>query len=128
LILQFNRNGASVGYSSNDFASWFSFHRSADGVYTKLVYPGPVGNLTLGTLLLGWNQAGTMVGYLTDPSETQFAGLIRHTNGEREIWNVPGAAFTNLAAITESGTLAGGYQDSSGWHGLVWSREHLETI
>jgi hypothetical protein len=127
-VLQFNRNSASVGYASSDFASWFSFYRSSGGAYTKLVYPGPVGSLTLGTFLLGWNEAGTMVGYLADPTETQFAGVIRDKNGEWQTWNVPGATSTIIYAITESGILAGGYQDASGWHGFVWSFGRLETI
>ena len=79
-ILQFNRNGASVGWSSPT-VNWYSFFRSADGVYTKLEYPGPVGQLTVGTVLLGWNQAGTMIGDRSDPTQTEYAGLIRHPDG-----------------------------------------------
>jgi hypothetical protein len=67
-ILQFNRNGAGVGSASADFATFFSFYRSPNGSYTKLVYPGPVGALTLGTFLLGWNEAGTMNGVYRGPN------------------------------------------------------------
>ena len=127
-ILQFNRNGASVGWSSQDFVNWHSFVRSADGVYTKLEYPGPVGHLTSGTALLGWNQAGTMIGYLSDPPQMEFAGLIRHPDGTWEVWNAPGATSTIVYAITEAGTLAGTYKDASGWHGFVWARGVLQTV
>jgi len=127
-ILQFNRNGASIGWTSQDFSTFFSFLRTADGAYTKLTYPKPVGSLTLGTFLLGWNEAGTMVGYLADPAESQFAGVIRDSDGQWEIWNVPGATSTILYAITESGVLAGGYKNASGWHGFIWSRGMLQTV
>jgi hypothetical protein len=127
-ILQFSRDGASVGWSSQDFVVVYSFFRSADGVYRKLEYPGPVGHLTFGTVLLGWNQAGTMIGYLSDPTLTEFAGLIRHPDGTWEVWNVPGSTSTIVFAITESGTLAGTYKDASGWHGFVWTRGVLQTV
>ena len=127
-ILQFNRNDASVGWSSQDFVNWHSFFRSADGVYTKLEYPGPVGHLTSGTALLGWNQAGTMIGYLSDPPQMEFAGLIRHPDGTWEVWNAPGATSTIVFAITEAGTLAGTYKDASAWHGFVWARGVLQTV
>jgi hypothetical protein len=127
-ILQFNGRGASVGYASLDFVSFFSFERSRDGSYSKIVYPGPVGNLTLGTFLLGWNEAGTMVGYLADPTETQTAGLIRHCDGMWERFMVPGSTSTMIFAINESGTLAGGYRDNTRWHGFVWRHGHLQTV
>jgi hypothetical protein len=127
-LLQFNGSGASIGWASQNFTTFFSFLRSADGRYTKLVYPGPVGNLTLGTFLLGWNERGTMVGYLADPTETQFAGLLRHTGGQWEVWNIPGAMSTIIYAITEAGTLAGSYKDRTGWHGFVWSRDEFQTV
>jgi len=127
-ILQFNRNGWSIGDASQDFATWFSFLRSPDGIYTPLVYPGAVGNLTLGTFLLGWNEAGTMVGYLADPTETQFAGVIRGAGGKWDLWNVPGATATIIYAITEAGVMAGTYQNASGWHGFVWWHGELQTV
>jgi hypothetical protein len=127
-ILQFNTNGWSIGSASQNFATWFSFLRSPDGSYTPLTYPGAVGNLTLGTFLLGWNEEGTMVGYLADPTETQFAGLIRGPDGKWAVWNVPGATSTIIYAITESGVMAGTYQDASGWHGFVWGHGELRTV
>jgi hypothetical protein len=127
-ILQFNRNGWSVGSATQDFATWFSFLRSPDGVYTPLVYPGAVDNLTLGTFLLGWSEAGTMVGYLTDPTETQFAGVIRGPDDTWAVWRVPGATATIIYAITESGAMAGTYQNASGWHGFVWWHGDLQTV
>jgi hypothetical protein len=128
MILQLNSEGAGVGYTSKNFSTWFSFRRSANGVYHELVYPGPVGSLTLGTFLLGWNDEGTMVGYLADPSETEFAGLIRRPNGEWRKWSVPGSTSTIIYAITECGVLAGGYKDETRWHGFVWSHGKLETV
>ena len=127
-VLQYNGRGASVGYASLDFTSFFGFVRSSQGAYTKIVYPGPVGSLTLGTFLLGWNEAGTMVGYLSDPTETQTAGVIRHTDGMWELFTVPGSSSTMIFAITQSGTLAGGYRDASAWHGFVWWQGHIQTV
>jgi hypothetical protein len=127
-ILQFNRNGASVGWASTNFIDWFSFYRSASGAYTRLEYPDPVNGQRWGTFLLGWNESGTMVGYVGDASGTQFAGVIRHPDGTWELWNVPGSTATMIFAITESGILAGGYQDATGWHGFLWWHGMLETI
>lgn len=127
-ILQLNSEGAGIGYASKNFTTWFSFRRSVNGVYHEFTYPGPVGNLTLGTFLLGWNDQGTMVGYLADLSETEFAGLIRHPNGEWRRWNVPGSTSTIIYAITECGVLAGGYKDETRWHGFVWSHGKPETV
>lgn len=127
-ILQFDAGGASIGWASLDFQTFFSFLRSADGVYTKLVYPGPLVDLTLGTFLLGWNESGTMVGYIADPTETHFAGVVRRPGGEFELWNVPGATSTIIYAINEAGTLSGSYKDATGWHGFVLSRSEFQTI
>jgi hypothetical protein len=127
-ILQFDGRGTSIGWATQNFSSFFSFLRSPDGAYSKLLYPGPIGALTLGTFLLGWNERGTMVGYLADPTETQFSGVIRHPCGQWELWNVPDATSTMIYAITENGTMAGTFQDAAGWHGYVWSKGELQTV
>jgi hypothetical protein len=43
------------------------------------------------------------MGYIADPTETQFSGVIRDRDGEWRAWNVQGATSTIIYAITESG-------------------------
>jgi hypothetical protein len=127
-VLEYNGRGEGVGYASLDFVTFFGILRSREGVYSRFAYPGPVGNLTFGTFPLGWNEAGTIVGYLSDPTETQTAGVIRHTDGMWELFQIPGATSTIIYAITESGTLAGGYRDANRWHGFIWRHGRLQTV
>jgi len=128
-IVQFNLLATrSVGWASADFASFFSFERSSAGDYRKLTYDGPVGDLTLGTFLLGVNTGGTMVGYLANPAETETAGLIRHPNGTWERFSIQGSSSTVLYSINELGALAGGFKDSLGWHGFVWFQGWCQKI
>jgi hypothetical protein len=127
-ILEFNRGGAGVGWASYDFQSFFSFERFREGVYTRIDYPGPFGSLTLGTFILGWNQLGTMVGYIGDPTETQAAGIIRHPDGTWERFEIAGSNSTIIYAINESGVLAGGYRDPTGWHGFLWDHGTFQRI
>jgi hypothetical protein len=127
-ILEFNGGGAAVGWASYDFASWFSFERSRDGSYTRIDYPGPLGNLTLGTFILGWNHRGTMVGYIADRTEMQFEGIIRQSDGTWESFQIPGSTSTIIYGINEGGVLVGGYKDADGWHGFVWNNGALQRI
>ena len=117
-ILQFNGEGASIGWASTNFVSFFGFVRSPDGAYTRFDCPFA---LPLGTFPLGWNEDGTIVGYTTDPTETDFAGFIRHPDGTWEQFAIPGASSTLPSAINERGMIVGGYRDATGWHGFVWS-------
>jgi hypothetical protein len=127
-IIELRPNGAGLGWASADFTTFFSFVRSPDGTDTKLTYPGPVGGLTLGTFLLGWNQGGTMVGYLSDPGELEAVGVIRRRDGTWEPFAVPGALATVIYAINEAGVMVGTYRDAAGWHGFVWDRGALQTV
>jgi hypothetical protein len=127
-ILELHPNGEAMGWASLDFRSFFSFVRSRDGHYEPLIYPGPVGDLTLGTFLLGWNQRGTMVGYQADPGQQNAIGLIRDKHGAWTTFRVPGALATILYAINESGTMVGTYRTATGWHGFVVAKGTLQTV
>jgi hypothetical protein len=124
-ILQFNGAGASIGAASLDFVTFFGFVRSPDGVYTRLDCPFA---MALGTFPLGWKEDGTIIGYTTDPTETDFTGFIRHRDGAWEVFVIPGASSTLPSGINERGAIAGGYRDVDGWHGFVWLGGTFRTI
>jgi hypothetical protein len=124
-ILQFNEGGESVGWASNNFVTFFGFIRSQDGVYTGLDCPFA---LALGTFPLGLTEDGTIVGYTTDSTETDFIGFIRSPDGTWREFAIPGATSTIPFAMNERNVIVGGYRDATGWHGFAWFEGTFRTI
>jgi len=128
-FLELNEAGDAVGYYAldpSDPTSIRGFVRSANGTYSSLSYPAAGANDA--TVILGWNEAGTMVGYSGDLVTSTNIGVIRTPDGVWQSLLYPGSDSTMIWGINNPGTVVGGYRDASGWHPFLYSAGMFQSL
>jgi uncharacterized membrane protein len=115
-----NKSGQMVGDFLDASGNQHGF-KLAGGTYTQLDYPGT----TTGTVALGINASGEIVGIYENPNQTGF--LL--SGGTYTSIAVPGAVLTYAEGINKHGVIAGYYFDTSGnSHGFTWDKGTITTI
>jgi uncharacterized membrane protein len=115
-----NKGGEMVGDFLDASGNQHGF-KLAGGIYTQLDYPGT----TTGTVALGVNSSGEIVGIYNNPNQTGF--LLK--SGTYSSIAVPGAVYTYAEGINKYGVIAGYYFDTSGnSHGFTWDKGTITTI
>lgn len=115
-----NKSGQLVGDFLDASGNQHGF-KLAGGTYTQLDFPGT----TSGTVALGINSSGEIVGIYDNPDQTGF--LL--SGGTYTSIAVPGAVLTYAEAINKHGVIAGYYFDTIGnSHGFTWDKGSITTI
>lgn len=115
-----NGGGAMAGDFEDSSGNVHGFEL-AGGTYTQLDYPGT----TTGTVAIGINSSGEIVGIYYNPEQTGF--LL--SGGTYTTIAVPGSVSTYAESINKYGVIAGYYFDSSGnSHGFTWDKGTVTTI
>lgn len=115
-----NKSGKVVGDFEDTSGNEHGFEL-AGGTYTQLDFPGT----TTGTVALGINSSGEIVGIYDNPNQTGF--LL--SGGTYTSIAVPGAALTFTEGINKYGVIAGYYFDTSlNSHGFTWDKGTITTI
>jgi hypothetical protein len=101
-----DRYGNVVGEANGPNGAVIGFIRASDGSITQYSAPNSVS-----TALADRNSSGEMVGSYMDSSQTWHGFILQ--NNTFTVVDYPGATYTNLNGINDSGTIVGIYQTSS---------------
>jgi hypothetical protein len=113
----------------------------ADGTSTGPIGPqqseiGPAGEPVYATQTIhmnvnhefaGWYVVGTSDGGIA-PGVPERGFIQFGDNGPAQDFMVPGSTRTYISGLNDHGDLAGGYQDSAGWHGFVDQSGRITTL
>jgi hypothetical protein len=113
-------NGDTAGYFIDSSGTLHGFIRSSAGTITSVDAPGAGTGNDLGTLVIAINSSGEAVGSYFDPQDVEHS-FIRSSSGTITEFDPPGAFGSGAGAISDSGTVGGGYRDGSGAHGFLRS-------
>jgi probable HAF family extracellular repeat protein len=125
--------GASVTYAidinnAGDITGSFTLDPTAAAGFTGYVMRGknftqifsfPRANV-ISTFVLGWNEAGTIVGSFKTTTDGEEHGFVRTAQGSFKQIDYPGAVQTEAFGINAAGDIVGRYEDTHGvQHGFL---------
>jgi len=121
-----NKSGDVAGYYNAGYSGgrtvYQGFVRNWSGTFTTFELPDEenmFGDYTLGTIVRGFNDSGTVVGSYLDSSLVT-RGFMRDEFGNVTTFLPPGALSASVNAINDGGEVAGTYVDADGVsHGFV---------
>lgn len=117
-----NNRGQVVG-SVNTLGSQYGWLRGSDGTVTRFRVNGNP------TRARGITDSGVVAGFVFDPVSGHIKGFVTTLAGvsdlgsiaipDAQLFEVPGAVITFVQGITNSGTIAGTWDDGVNSHGFV---------
>lgn len=134
--------GASVTYAidinnAGDITGSFTLDPNAADGFTGYVMRGnnfilifsyPGANVT-STFVLGWNEAGTIVGSYKTTTEGEEHGFVRSAQGKFKQIDYPGSVQTEAFGINAAGDIVGRYEDTHGvQHGFLLRNGFFTSI
>jgi probable HAF family extracellular repeat protein len=115
-----NNPGTTVGAFIDNHGVPHGWVRSADGDFTRLDDPAALG---AGTVALGINDPGVIVGLYVDPLNPGVTHGFVYDRGTFTTLDYPGVPSTLLGALNDAGAIVGTYTDASGVnHGFLYEQ------
>jgi len=103
--------GKLIGYYTGNLM--FSFY---NGRYRQIAIPNAPG-----ALILGVNNAGTIVVGSYSPSLCQYCSFV-YQNNTLQLLQFPGSIETSATGVNDGGEVVGSFRDASGGeHGFTWT-------
>jgi len=118
-----NDSGTIVGFYQDSAGNYQGFE-DKKGTFTTISCTG-----WNDTRVLGINDAGVMVGDVSQTTGTPRQGVLISKSGKCGTpFNYPNASSTTAYGINKSGQISGSYTDSNGSHGFVKTRSHFVPL